>query len=58
MEDLGIVVIGCNEGDCFKDCLRLVVEVGLVIYVDFGFIDNSIEFVEFFDVVVVCFDLV
>ncbi|AGF53481.1 slr5054 (plasmid) [Synechocystis sp. PCC 6803] len=57
MEDLGIVVIGRNEGDRLKDCLRSVVEAGLVIYVDSGSTDNSIEFAESLDVVVVRLDL-
>ena len=57
MKNLGIVVIGRNEGDRLKTCLRSVVESGLVVYVDSGSSDNSVEFAESLGVVVVRLNL-
>jgi glycosyltransferase involved in cell wall biosynthesis len=57
MQNLGIVVIGRNEGDRLKACLSSVIGSGLVVYVDSGSTDNSIELAESLGVVVVRLDL-
>lgn len=41
---VGIVVIGRNEGDRLKACLRSVAEAGHVVYVDSGSTDSSQDF--------------
>lgn len=43
MSDLGIVVIGCNEGQRLRDCLVSVLDQGhRVVYVDSGSTDDSV----------------
>jgi glycosyltransferase involved in cell wall biosynthesis len=41
---IGIVVIGRNEGERLKACLRSVVDAGPVVYVDSGSTDGSQDF--------------
>src|ERR1700737_4853160 len=44
MGDIGVVVIGRNEGDRLAHCLRSVVGLGVtVVYVDSGSSDQSVE---------------
>jgi GT2 family glycosyltransferase len=43
-ESVGIVVIGRNEGERLKTCLRSVVGAGPVVYVDSGSTDGSQDF--------------
>ncbi|MGA1623779.1 MAG: glycosyltransferase family 2 protein [Synechocystis sp.] len=57
MENLGIVVIGRNEGDRLKTCLQSVVGAGPVVYVDSGSTDISVELAESLGVGVVRLDL-
>jgi len=44
MNDLGIVIIGRNEGDRLQQCLRSVVGRGICVYVDSGSSDDSVVF--------------
>ena len=47
MSDLGIVIIGRNEGERLRRCLASVVGRGYtVIYVDSGSTDGSVELAE------------
>jgi GT2 family glycosyltransferase len=55
---IGIVVIGRNEGERLKRCLRSVVDSNShIVYVDSGSSDSSIEFAQSLDIVVVNLDL-
>ncbi|MFM1843285.1 MAG: hypothetical protein RLZZ490_2027 [Cyanobacteriota bacterium] len=57
MDQLGIVVIGRNEGDRLKQCLRSVVDQGVCVYVDSGSQDDSLTFAQSLDIGVVELDL-
>jgi len=57
MDQLGIVVIGRNEGDRLKQCLRSVVGRGACVYVDSGSQDDSLAFAQSLGVGVVELDL-
>ena len=58
MQDLGIVVIGRNEGDRLRQCLLSVVErADNIIYVDSGSTDGSVAMAESLGVRVVELDL-
>jgi len=46
MNNLGIVVIGRNEGDRLKTCLVSILEKGSIVYVDSGSTDGSVEFAQ------------
>ena len=54
---IGIVVIGRNEGERLKVCLESVVNIGPVVYVDSGSTDNSIEIATQLGVEVVNLDI-
>lgn len=55
---VGVVVIGRNEGDRLKRCLRSLVDsVDLMVYVDSGSTDGSVEFARSLGVDVVDLDL-
>ena len=57
MEHIGVVVIGRNEGDRLKRCLRSIDErISRVVYVDSGSSDDSVEFARSFNVEVVELD--
>ncbi|WP_299597902.1 glycosyltransferase [uncultured Microbulbifer sp.] len=63
---LGFVVIGRNEGDRLKNCLRSIVDAGRslgechlensIVYVDSGSHDGSVEFARNLGCLVVCLD--
>lgn len=58
LADVGAVVIGRNEGDRLKQCLRSIVgELPRVVYVDSGSTDGSVAFAESLGVEVVDLDL-
>lgn len=57
MDRLGIVVIGRNEGDRLKQCLRSVVNRGVCVYVDSGSTDGSLDFARSLGIGVVELDL-
>jgi GT2 family glycosyltransferase len=58
MSDLGVVVIGRNEGERLRCCLKSVVRYGLpVVYVDSRSTDNSVELARSMGVEVVELDL-
>ena len=57
MDQLGIVVIGRNEGDRLKRCLRSVVDQGHCVYVDSGSTDGSVAFAQSIGVDVIQLDL-
>ena len=57
MKQLGIVVIGRNEGDRLKACLLSVIEVKNIVYVDSGSTDDSIAIAQSLGVEVVQLDL-
>ena len=58
MNELGLVVIGRNEGDRLKACLSSVVnKVKHIVYVDSGSIDSSIEIAQALGIEVVELDL-
>ena len=57
MNNLGIVVIGRNEGDRLRQCLLSVGEVNNVVYVDSGSTDNSVSMAKSLGVRVVELDL-
>lgn len=44
MTAIGVVVIGRNEGERLKACLRSIVGIGPVVYVDSGSVDGSQDF--------------
>ncbi|WP_404711194.1 glycosyltransferase [Sphingomonas sp. MMS24-J13] len=50
---VGIVVIGRNEGERLKGCLRSVIGAGPVVYVDSGSTDGSQDFARSFGVALV-----
>lgn len=55
---IGVVVIGRNEGDRLKRCLRsLRADCPVIVYVDSGSTDGSVEFARSLDVSVVELDL-
>lgn len=57
-EEIGIVVIGRNEGERLKKCLYAVCNnTGRVVYVDSGSIDGSVEFAKSLAVEVVSLDI-
>ncbi|MEN8140596.1 MAG: glycosyltransferase [Thermodesulfobacteriota bacterium] len=58
MADIGVVVIGRNEGERLKRCLESVRDqVGQVVYVDSGSSDASVEYARSRQVQVVCLDM-
>lgn len=58
INDVGVVVIGRNEGDRLRRCLESIVnQVKHVVYVDSGSNDNSVEMAKKTGVSVVCLDL-
>ncbi|MGK7929855.1 MAG: glycosyltransferase family 2 protein, partial [Microcystaceae cyanobacterium] len=57
MLDLGIVVIGRNEGDRLKTCLNSLIGQGKIVYVDSGSTDGSVEFATKLGVEVINLDL-
>jgi glycosyltransferase involved in cell wall biosynthesis len=58
IRDLGIVVIGRNEGDRLVACLKAAISQSLyLVYVDSGSTDGSVEFVRSLGVEVVNLDL-
>jgi len=58
MSEIGVVVIGRNEGDRLKTCLNsLVGQVAAIVYVDSGSSDGSVEFAQSLGVAVVNLDL-
>jgi glycosyltransferase involved in cell wall biosynthesis len=57
MNNLGIVVIGRNEGDRLKQCLRSVLGQGLIVYVDSGSSDDSLEWAKSLEIEVIELDL-
>lgn len=58
MHQIGVVVIGRNEGNRLKHCLLSVVGEGrTIVYVDSGSTDNSVELAKSFGVHVVKLDL-
>ena len=64
---IGFVVIGRNEGDRLKNCLRSIAEgcqwlgnthpTQLIVYVDSGSTDGSVEFARAFGCDVICLDI-
>jgi len=57
-EDIGVVVIGRNEGERLKRCLRSILsQIDRVVYVDSGSSDGSVEYVESKEVNVVRLDM-
>jgi GT2 family glycosyltransferase len=44
MNNLGIVIIGRNEGDRLKTCLKSLINQGEIVYVDSGSTDGSQDF--------------
>lgn len=58
MHSIGVVVIGRNEGDRLKSCLRSAIKPGnTVVYVDSGSTDGSVELAQSLDVATVELDL-
>ena len=58
LNDVGVVVIGRNEGNRLRRCLESVVNsVEHIVYVDSGSNDNSVEMAKEIGVSVVCLDL-
>lgn len=58
LHDVGVVVIGRNEGERLKRCLRSVpADVGALVYVDSGSTDGSAEFAESLRCTVVRLDM-
>jgi glycosyltransferase involved in cell wall biosynthesis len=56
--EIGVIVIGRNEGERLKNCLRsLVGKTALIVYVDSGSTDGSVEFSRSLGVDVVELDL-
>ena len=57
-ENLGVIVIGRNEGERLKHCLNSVVDlVDYVIYVDSGSTDNSLTIAKELNVEIVNLDM-
>lgn len=57
-KEVGIVLIGRNEGDRLKNCVRsLPLENSQVVYVDSGSTDDSVEFCQSMGVEVVALDM-
>lgn len=57
-DDIGIVVIGRNEGDRLKRCLKSVLkEIDRIVYVDSGSSDGSVEYAKRIGVDVVMLDM-
>lgn len=57
MNNLGIVVIGRNEGDRLKQCLQSLLGQGRIVYVDSGSTDGSLEWAKTLDIEVIVLDL-
>ena len=58
LNDVGVVVIGRNEGDRLRLCLESIVnQVKHIVYVDSGSNDNSVEMAKKLGIAVVCLDL-
>jgi glycosyltransferase involved in cell wall biosynthesis len=58
IDDIGIVIIGRNEGDRLERCLLSVIkQVNNIVYVDSGSTDGSIEMAKFLGIEVVKLDL-
>ena len=57
MSDLGIVVIGRNEGERLVRCLRAIGDCAAIVYVDSGSTDDSVAVAESFGARVVALDL-
>ncbi len=58
IDDIGIVVIGRNEGERLKRCLQSVIsQVDIIVYVDSGSSDGSVEYAESIGVDVVRLDM-
>ena len=58
LNDVGVVVIGRNEGARLRRCLESIVnQVKHIVYVDSGSNDNSVELAKEMGVSVVCLDL-
>jgi GT2 family glycosyltransferase len=57
MNELGVVVIGRNEGERLRRCLESVRGQAAVVYVDSGSRDGSVELARALGVEVVCLDL-
>ena len=46
-DDVGVVVIGRNEGERLRQCIQSVInQVDKIVYVDSGSLDGSVEYVE------------
>jgi len=57
-ENIGVVVIGRNEGERLKKCLHSAIkESSAVVYVDSGSVDSSVEFAESIGVKVLELDM-
>jgi len=56
-KQIGIVVIGRNEGERLKICLESVINTGTVVYVDSGSTDNSVQLAQQLGVDVVNLDI-
>src|SRR5688572_1013959 len=57
-DSVGVVVIGRNEGERLKRCLRSLLDQGArpIVYVDSGSVDDSVEFARSLGVEVVNLD--